>query len=203
MITFDDGYVDIGRHALPLLTRCGMTATVFVVTGSLGGEDGWNDELGGDRLRLLNRSEIADWATQGIEFGAHGRTHRDLTLLDADELASEVEGSRSDLADLLGAPPHAFAYPFGSHDRRVIEVVRKTFSLAFTTNEGLHGEGGNPLRVPRVPVLSRDGTTDLFLDVTFGSSVLNHLKRRLFLGKRRIVTRSKSLFRRRTMGRAS
>ena len=192
MITFDDGYADLARHAFPVLARRGMTATAFVVTGLLGGQDEWNDELGGDRLQLLSREEIAAWAQRGIEFGAHGRTHRDLVLLDPVARAAEIDGSRSDLADALGSVPHAFAYPYGSYDSSTLDLVGRAFSLAFTTEEGFHRDTDDPLRVARIQVLSFDGALDLYLDVTFGSSLWNHLKRRLFLARQRLLARSRS-----------
>src|SRR2546428_2831427 len=36
-ITFDDGYADNHRLAFPVLRRLGLTATVYVITGSLAG----------------------------------------------------------------------------------------------------------------------------------------------------------------------
>lgn len=43
-VTFDDGYADFVRHAEPVLRRCGVPATVFVVSGSTG-QRLWWDEL--------------------------------------------------------------------------------------------------------------------------------------------------------------
>jgi peptidoglycan/xylan/chitin deacetylase (PgdA/CDA1 family) len=46
VVTFDDGYADVVRHAVPVLERRGIPATVFVVSGSLG-QRFWWDELAG------------------------------------------------------------------------------------------------------------------------------------------------------------
>src|SRR4029453_14387879 len=46
-LTFDDGYTDFLDHAVPVLARHGMTATVYVVAGRLGGA---NEGGGGPRL---------------------------------------------------------------------------------------------------------------------------------------------------------
>jgi peptidoglycan/xylan/chitin deacetylase (PgdA/CDA1 family) len=48
-VTFDDGYADIADHAMPLLERYQIPATVFVATGYIGREFWW-DEL--ERLVL-------------------------------------------------------------------------------------------------------------------------------------------------------
>jgi hypothetical protein len=36
LITFDDGYEDLARHAFPVLKRHGMTATIFIVSQCVG-----------------------------------------------------------------------------------------------------------------------------------------------------------------------
>lgn len=44
-VTFDDGYADNELHALPVLKKYGVPATVFVSTGFLNGGRMWNDSI--------------------------------------------------------------------------------------------------------------------------------------------------------------
>jgi peptidoglycan/xylan/chitin deacetylase (PgdA/CDA1 family) len=44
-VTFDDGYADNEIHALPVLRKYGIPATVFVSTGFLNGGRMWNDTV--------------------------------------------------------------------------------------------------------------------------------------------------------------
>jgi peptidoglycan/xylan/chitin deacetylase (PgdA/CDA1 family) len=149
LLTFDDGYADLARYAFPVLIRHGFRATVFVVTGELDGQDRWNDILGGERQGLLSADQIREWFQLGIEFGAHGRSHCDLTRLKDPALSSEIQGSHADLAAVLGTPPLSFAYPFGRHDETVLRAVARGFDVAFTVEEGLNPAGVNPLLLRR------------------------------------------------------
>jgi len=63
-ITFDDGYADNYRHALPILKRHGLHATFFVATGFLDGGRMWNDTLI-EAIRATE-SEVTDFGELGL-----------------------------------------------------------------------------------------------------------------------------------------
>ena len=134
LITFDDCYADLTYSALPILRSYGFCATVFVVTQRVGELNDWDGE-GGARLgRLMTAGDILRWSRAGIEFGAHGRTHCDLTTLAASEMTQEVVGSRTDLEQILDKPVRAFAYPYGKHDATSLGSVSSTFDAAFVAD---------------------------------------------------------------------
>jgi hypothetical protein len=62
--------------------------------------------------------------------------------------------------------------------------------MGFTIDEGVHRESADALRVVRLQVLSRDTAFDLFLGVTFGSSLRNHLKGRLVRMRQHLLQRA-------------
>jgi peptidoglycan/xylan/chitin deacetylase (PgdA/CDA1 family) len=104
-ITFDDGYADNETIALPILQKHGLTATVFVATGYLGGGRMWNDSvietiracardsidlghLGLDRLLLCSpaqRSEAIDRLLRCIKYLP--QAERETAVLRVHELA--------------------------------------------------------------------------------------------------------------------
>ncbi len=139
LFTFDDAYEELAEHALPVLRRYGFGAAVYVVTGQLGGTNAWDEAKECGTLRLMSDDQIRFWASQGIEFGAHSRTHADLTSLSPEELSDEVVGSREDLEAVLGSKVVSFAYPYGFHNQAVDDCVRKAFDLAFIADD--HDEG--------------------------------------------------------------
>jgi peptidoglycan/xylan/chitin deacetylase (PgdA/CDA1 family) len=74
-VTFDDGYADVLHRAKPLLAQFGVPATVFVISGVLGGELWW-DRLnritssidGHDRrLTLPIGDALFNWPVEGVE----------------------------------------------------------------------------------------------------------------------------------------
>jgi peptidoglycan/xylan/chitin deacetylase (PgdA/CDA1 family) len=121
-LTFDDGYRDFRTTALPLLREHGFTATVFVLAGRLGGDNGW--EHAGPVKPLLTRAEVREVAAAGMEIGSHGLRHRELPAVPEDELGAEVAESRAVLEDLVAEPVTGFCYPYGACGPRELDAVR-------------------------------------------------------------------------------
>ena len=121
-LTFDDGYTDFLEHAMPVLARHGMTATLYVVAGRLGGENAWDS---GPRLGLVDADQVRAVADAGHEVGSHTLTHARLAGADPAVLAEEVAGSRRVLEDVLQAEVAGFCYPWGSFDGAATAAVRK------------------------------------------------------------------------------
>ena len=150
-LTFDDGYADLARHALPVLRRNGFTATAFVVAGRLGGHNDWDD---GPRKRLLDRDQVRRLADHGVEIGSHGLLHQLLPGLPAEELARETRQSREQLEDLLERRVSGFCYPYGAVDATAAAAVRDSgyrYGAAIA-----HGPLTGRWAVPRSYVGERD-----------------------------------------------
>lgn len=176
LLTFDDAFAATADHALPLLRERGWGATVFAVSRLR--VNSWD----GGTVPLMDAAALRHWAGQGIEVGAHGRTHRALVGLPTAELAAELAGSRDDLADLIGAPVTSFAYPFGGVDAN---AARAAFAIAFGAAPGTAYLGSDPHDLPRSMVLPTDGALDLFARATLGWSPLQRLRHALGAAIRR------------------
>ncbi|MEU5630226.1 polysaccharide deacetylase family protein [Streptomyces rishiriensis] len=174
-LTFDDGYADFLTGALPVLRRNGCTATLFVLPGRLDGDNAW-DPLG-PRKPLLSADGIRRAAGEGVEIGSHGLTHVDLTAADDVTLKAETAESRAVLAELLGAEPDGFCYPYGTIDRRAVDAVREAgYAYACAIDPGpLNG----PHALPRLHVGQNDHALRLYLKYR-----LHRLRRRPVEGLR-------------------
>jgi peptidoglycan/xylan/chitin deacetylase (PgdA/CDA1 family) len=187
LLTFDDGYADLVEYALPVLRRYGFGGAVYVVTGQMGGTNAWDKACGSGTQRLMSAAQIRYWASQGIEFGAHSRTHADLTTLSAKELAEEVIGSRDELADLLGSRVASFAYPYGSYNQAACDCVRGAFDVAFIAddqNEGLNHLLTDPHLLLRTMVQANDSLLDLECRARWGYNPILNLRARVRLRSR-------------------
>jgi len=126
-LTFDDGYEDNYRVALPILQTYGFTATVFLVTDYVGTDRPLeHDRLAGrsaETSRLVSWSQVREMADLGFRFGSHTCTHPDLTRLDDGDLERELEASKHTIEDRTGRAVEYFCYPEGWVDERVIRAV--------------------------------------------------------------------------------
>jgi peptidoglycan/xylan/chitin deacetylase (PgdA/CDA1 family)/glycosyltransferase involved in cell wall biosynthesis len=175
LVTFDDALADLATQAFPVLREHGFRATVFVVTQQIGKSNTWS-ELDAGMQRCLDSGQLREWASQGIEFGAHSQTHPDLTRLSRAQLEAELRGSRKELEQLLQVPVRAFAYPFGYYNSAVVELVRRYFDLAFTTEEGVNDLGSDPHLLKRTMSLPSDFTVDLAARLRWGWSPLHAVR---------------------------
>ena len=120
-LTFDDGYEDFLRYAVPALGRRGFTATAFVIAGRLGGSNAWDRQ--GPRKPLLTASQVREVAAAGLEIGSHGLRHVTLERTTSLALLREQQVSRSMLQDVTGTSVPGFCYPYGHLSARVVDGV--------------------------------------------------------------------------------
>lgn len=121
-ITFDDGYADLADHVPPVLHRHRFGATVFVVSGRLGGVNDWDV---GTPWPLVDADGVRRLADAGLEIGSHGRTHARLAGADPALVWAETYDSRLELEALTGRPVAGFAYPYGAMDAAARSAVRE------------------------------------------------------------------------------
>jgi peptidoglycan/xylan/chitin deacetylase (PgdA/CDA1 family) len=140
LITFDDGSRSCYTEALPIMQSFGLTGTVFVVSGQLGGRALWDRNPDHPDDALLTIEEIRDLLGVGWSIGAHTMTHRRLTGLPAPEAREEIQRSRKQLEESLSVSVTVFAYPYGSYAPEHIGMVREAgYEIGFTTHYPEHG----------------------------------------------------------------
>lgn len=149
ILTFDDGYDSFYEIALPILCRYGFPATVFAVSGEVGGLSRWNP---GSEAGLMGWSQLRELHRAGIEIGSHTVSHRRLSDLELAAVREEVKNSRAALEEKLGAPVKSFAYPFGAFNRAIEGLVQEAgYDAACSSLRGNLHTAGERYRLKRVP----------------------------------------------------
>ena len=138
VVSFDDGYGDQVRHALPALRRARWPGVLNLALDFL-------PAMGGPAA--VRRLLAAGW-----EIDSHSITHPDLTTLPATRLRAELAGSRARIRELFGVPANFFAYPSGRLNARVVAAVRSSGYLAATTTRSGYATPRDRFRLARVQV---------------------------------------------------
>ena len=167
-LTFDDGYRDFAEHALPALFERGYPSTTFVAPALVGSTLEVDDAGSAvdTAWPLMDWSEIAAVAAEGVEIGSHSMTHVNLTRIDDGRLKEEVTASKTALEDVLGTTIDGFCYPAGWYDDRVVAAVAAAgYTWAVVTPRTWRHQGDD-LTVRRVGIYRHDDNLRFRLKLT-------------------------------------
>ncbi|ADV64739.1 polysaccharide deacetylase family protein [Desulfurococcus mucosus] len=123
VLTFDDGYLSHYEIA-KMLYRMDVPATFFIITGLM--------EYNGRRLLATRPELIREMRDMGHEIASHTVSHRDLTRIPVWEVEREAAESKKMLEETVRDEVKGLAYPYGSFNDRVVEVVRRYYSYGRT-----------------------------------------------------------------------
>ena len=111
--------------------------------------------------RFMDWDQVRSMAADGATFGGHSASHRIMTTLSADEIASEVRTCREALQRELGKPPLTFSYPNGDWNEAASRSVREAgFRVSFATGRGSVSVGDDRFSIRRINV-HEDTTSSL------------------------------------------
>ncbi len=157
-ITFDDGYAENCRRAIPLLIEERIPCTYFVtVKNVVNGEPFAHDVAAGGRFAPNTLDQLRAMAAAGVEIGAHGYTHADLgNLADRDALRREIVASKEHLQATLGRTVRYFAFPFGLYANLSPAAFRLAEEAGYagvcSAYGGFNFPGDDPFHLQRIVV---------------------------------------------------
>jgi peptidoglycan/xylan/chitin deacetylase (PgdA/CDA1 family) len=154
VITFDDGYQDFYRHAFPVLSQCGFSATVFLPTAYVG-----ESPVSFKGRNCLTWAEVRELNHHGIRFGSHTVTHPQLRDLSPAAVKEEISSSKKTIEEKLGCQVDSFAYPYAFPQtdidfRNMLRdlLVEAGYRNGVCTIVGLARSKSDPFFMERLPV---------------------------------------------------
>ncbi|HEX5270897.1 MAG TPA: polysaccharide deacetylase family protein [Gemmataceae bacterium] len=166
VVTFDDGYENVHRHAWPVLRDLGVPATVFLATAYLDApstfpSDDWpaagSPDVPAESWRPLTTAQCLELRDGGlIDLGSHTHTHAVFTGRPA-LLAEDVRRSAEVLRERFGLSDATFSFPFGIFGPDLIAAARRPGLLCgLTTRAALVEPGSDPFTWGRFNVEEED-----------------------------------------------
>lgn len=156
VVTFDDGYRDFHRNALPLLVRHRVPAVLYLTTGNVAADA----QAASSNPDALTWSQLEEALGTGlVTVGAHTDSHVDLSRAPQRMAADELRRSKETIEDRLGIPCRHFAYPWAVGSPAAEQVVRALFDTAARHAWRTNRRGRiDPYRLGRTPILRSDGS---------------------------------------------
>lgn len=154
VLTFDDGYEDFYTDVFPLLKKYNMRATLYVAYNFIG------------KKGFLTESQITELIESDlVEIGSHTLDHFALKSIKVNTAREQIVGSKKKLEERFGIKIKTFAYPYGSFDNTVEELVKEaSYSAAVSVIPGSLQSQDNLFYLSRIrPGLFVGGTVDAAL----------------------------------------
>ena len=154
LITFDDGYADNYIYAYPILQKYGFKGTIFVITSFMGTQKNY-----------INWDQAREMEANGMSIESHTVTHKSMTELSDAQLQDELVNSKKMLEQQLNKKVEFIAYPTGTYNLHIAELVREAgYKGAFTIKYGNVDKASNLYALERVPVFHTENTFKSFLE---------------------------------------
>jgi len=124
IISLDDGWENQFEYGFPILQKYHDTATFYVVTNYL------------DHENFMTTEQLKTMVAAGMSIGCHTRSHPPLPGVSSERAWDEIAGAKA-ILEQAGFKIDTFAYPYGSYDERIVDMVENAgFRSARTVDAG-------------------------------------------------------------------
>jgi peptidoglycan/xylan/chitin deacetylase (PgdA/CDA1 family) len=140
-VTVDDAFVSFFQNGLPELERRKIPVAIFVPTAFVGRKLDWamEEEMESPDQQVASVVELQALALNPlIRFGSHTVNHRNLTLLSAADVRSELVDSKKLLEQILRGDINSVSFPYGAFTERELLLAQQAgYKTCFTTSPSL------------------------------------------------------------------
>jgi len=168
LITFDDGYEDFYKLAYPVLKDKDLSATMFMITSTIGDKSGWNPKIDQAQMKEMvehniyfqshshdahkyiqgsNGKEDAFLVTRAYNNDNYPETFEEYY----DRVYQDLAKSKKVLDEILEQDTKALAVPYGRFNATVKEIAAAAgFNYNFTIKPGAVTKDTDKLSLPRI-----------------------------------------------------
>ena len=128
-LSYDDG-VDSDKRFIEIIDRKGLKCTFNINSGCFAEEGAGYAE--GKKTRRMTKAECVElYSSTDHEVAIHGYTHPWLEKMSEPEMVYEIVKDRENLENAFGRIVRGMAYPYGTYNDKVVEVLR-TCGVAYS-----------------------------------------------------------------------
>lgn len=145
IITFDDGYVGVYKHAYPILKKMNIPATVFVITGLVGYNDTSFPHFTWEQAYEMDQSGV-------IDIQSHTRFHYNATEIPLTLLKLELRKSKYDIETRLNKKCDFLAFPYGAYNQDCLDaaIAAGYTCVSRTEDKGTNRKSDGLFRLNRI-----------------------------------------------------
>jgi peptidoglycan/xylan/chitin deacetylase (PgdA/CDA1 family) len=125
-VTFDDGYANILRNAVPALRERNIPCVVFMTTKYMGEKPGWILDVDNPNRNepLISAEQLRSLQGELVKIGSHTHSHALLGACDRDTLIDELSLSKKALEGRLSHEVDLLSLPYGSMNPDTLRCSR-------------------------------------------------------------------------------
>ena len=128
ILTIDDGVQSVYEIAFPLIKKYNIPTTVFIITSEIG-------------KMMMSEDQIKELHDFGVDIQSHSHTHKNHTILSKNQVIEEGEISKSILENLVGGKITKYAFPGGSYNEEICEILHNIgYNQFFTSDYGTNSK---------------------------------------------------------------
>ncbi len=133
--SYDDG-VEMDRRLVGIFNNYGMKCTFNLNSGIMTPASCWEKNC--VKIRRMSPEGLPE-LYKGHEIAVHCSTHPDLTQLTPDEARREIMDDKKTLESLFGCEIKGMAYPYGTYNDTIVDIVKDCGIKYSRTCEDTHG----------------------------------------------------------------
>ncbi len=163
VITFNDGFLDNLTHALPILEKYNLPATLFITTQCCDQSITHPRYNNHDQAQHLTWDQVRELSQHPlITLGSHTLTHPFLSQTDQEQSYEEIIHSKAIIEEAIGRKIDFFCYPSGNYSERELTTLSgSNYIGAVTVKPGSNSIATPRLELRRTEVTEKDTPLEL------------------------------------------